>query len=91
MAYTRDRQIITQAAWYYANSLGIEKMLHISLPFKYPVVYYLHDGAVEIWENSQSVRYIQDKILSKNKTSLSFLEKILNDFESIQKEYFYPI
>lgn len=91
LAYTRDRQIITQAAWFYANTSGIENLLGITLPDVCPVVYYLRDGAVEIWENEESLQCIQSVIRERNMADPSFIVSIAREFKEVQNRYFLPL
>jgi len=90
LAYTRDRHIITQYAWQNANHKGIEKLLNIKLPFTVGMIVYVNDGPIEDWDNKEAAKFIENKILEKNKKDSEFLLKVLSDYNEKLHNYFEP-
>jgi phosphoenolpyruvate synthase/pyruvate phosphate dikinase len=88
LTFTRERQIITQIAWQYANHKGIEKLLHIKVPFSVGIVVYVNNGLVEDWDNKEAVKFLKNKVLKTNKEDPDFLLLIINKFNRKTKKYF---
>ncbi len=87
-AYTRDTTMIIQQGWnacvtnpFYASGTN---------PFTPPVIHYMNDGVIEIWENEKATQWIMDSVqeLIKNDESklIAFVDQYEKDLVEI-KEY----
>ncbi len=90
LAYTRDRQIITQHAWFYGNSKGMEKLLNCKIPFKVPITLYVNKGPIEIWENKKAIKGLKKKIVEINSSNKEFCKQIIDIFNKKLTFFFKP-
>ena len=81
--YTRDNGLIIQEVWdkhythdYYGNTN----------PHSPPQVNYINDGAVEIWENREGIRWFVDQLLKKNQSDPSFLKGLIKEHLATAEE-----
>jgi phosphoenolpyruvate synthase/pyruvate phosphate dikinase len=82
--FARDFSIIMEEVWFYALTDGLKKYLGFkdSRAQKLsPLVFYSHDGLIEVWSDFQVIKQTLKKIdvLAKQKPELFF--KILEDYE----------
>jgi phosphohistidine swiveling domain-containing protein len=62
-----------QETWFFCQQDGIEKFVGKN-PFAPINVYYLVDGAIEVWGNIKAIGWLKDRILQKNKSDKSFID-----------------
>jgi phosphoenolpyruvate synthase/pyruvate phosphate dikinase len=82
--FARDFSIIMEEVWFYALTGGLEKYLRFKKSENNkisPLVFYSHDGLIEVWSDSKKIKEILKKInkLAKQKPELFF--NILDDYE----------
>ncbi len=82
--YTRDTTLIIQELWLLAHENGIYKRLQIKCEYLPFGIDYMNNGAIEIWENSKSLKYIKDELIKK---TYSDKKKILNLLKNFEKEH----
>jgi phosphoenolpyruvate synthase/pyruvate phosphate dikinase len=78
-AYTRDTTLIIQQAWnecvtspFYANNPN---------PHLPPVIHYMNDGVIEIWENEKATQWILDSVQELIKTDEQRLVSLIDQYE----------
>jgi phosphohistidine swiveling domain-containing protein len=82
--FARDFSIIMEEVWFYALTDGLKKYLgfkNLGAGKISPLVFYSHDGLIEVWSDSKLIKQTLKKIdtLSKQKPELFF--EILEDYE----------
>ncbi len=70
--YTRDMSLITEEAWYYGQSEGVEHLIGQN-PHSPINIYYVLDGAIEVWEQEPAMQWLAGAILKKNQQNPQFL------------------
>ena len=86
--YTRDRQIITQQAWLYGCSDGMEELINCKFSFKFSIVFYVNEGAIEIWENREDIKQLKEKLDAFNSEDKNFCKKVLTKFNEKLDAFF---
>jgi phosphohistidine swiveling domain-containing protein len=71
-----------QETWFYGQQTGLEKFFGKN-PFAPINVYYLVDGAIEVWNNNKAIMWLKDKVLEKNKSDPSFLKNVEQSYEKV--------
>ncbi|MFT5280970.1 MAG: phosphoenolpyruvate synthase/pyruvate phosphate dikinase, partial [Flavobacteriaceae bacterium] len=85
-AYTRDTSMIIQQGWnacvtnpYYSSETN---------PHTPPVIHYMNDGVIEIWENEKATQWILDSLQNFIKTDeqelISLIDQYENDLEDMK-------
>ncbi len=85
--YTRDTTLVLQQIWLGTMVKSAKKYLGLDLSFPLVGVDYLHDGAIEIWENAQAIQLIKDAIVRQCKNNPSSITKILKRYEGELKNF----
>ncbi|MEK7556393.1 MAG: PEP-utilizing enzyme [Patescibacteria group bacterium] len=80
--YTRDTSAIIQQAWFTALDKDTSN-LDWKNPSWPPVIDYIHDGVIEIWENTAATQWFIDRLLKENTTNPHFLEEKLAEHEQL--------
>lgn len=78
-AYTRDTTMIIQQGWnacvtnpFYASGTN---------PFTPPVIHYMNDGVIEIWENEKATQWIMDSVQDLIKSDEAKLISLVDQYE----------
>ena len=78
-AYTRDTTMIIQQGWnacvtnpFYASGTN---------PFTPPVIHYMNDGVIEIWENEKATQWIMDSVQNLIKSDEAKLISLVDQYE----------
>jgi len=78
-AYTRDTTLIIQQGWnacvtspFYASGTN---------PYLPPVIHYMNDGVIEIWENEKATQWIMDSVQELIKTDEQKLVSLIDEYE----------
>lgn len=87
--FTRDFSIIMEEAWHSAIFKGLPKLLKIPVPSSEPLVFYLHQGFLEVWSDKKIIATLEKQINKKSKQNPRFILDILSDYEK-QLKYFSP-
>jgi phosphohistidine swiveling domain-containing protein len=82
--YTRDNGLIIQSAWTSAFLDGFEK--NAKNPICPPNIYYVNDGAVEIWDCKESFDWFMGELLEKNIKDPGFFQQNTTDYRKTLKE-----
>lgn len=82
-AYTRDFSYISEEAWYFGQSNKLESLLGMKNPFYPANIFYMNDGVIEVWENSEALNWIQNRILEKNNADEVFLNNSIESYKRI--------
>jgi phosphoenolpyruvate synthase/pyruvate phosphate dikinase len=83
-AYTRDTSMIIQQGWnacvsspYYSSETN---------PHTPPVIHYMNDGVIEIWENEKATQWILDSLQEFIKTDETKLVSFIDQYEKDLKD-----
>ncbi len=79
--YTRDYTYIMQEGWYEVVLNKFTRYGGKQNPFVPPVIFYMNDGAIEVWENSQATPWILDTLQEKIKSDPLFIPGMLDQHE----------
>jgi phosphohistidine swiveling domain-containing protein len=79
-SYTRDNCLIIQEIWYNAF---LKDVFGNNNPFIPPIIYYVEDGLVEIWEDKRGIGYYVDRLLEKNESDVLFFGKAMLEYREI--------
>ncbi|MFA5000414.1 MAG: PEP-utilizing enzyme [Patescibacteria group bacterium] len=60
--FTRDFSIIMEEVWHYAIFSGFKKEFGFSSPRRQPLVFYIKDGAIEVWSDKAVINSLIRKI-----------------------------
>jgi phosphoenolpyruvate synthase/pyruvate phosphate dikinase len=86
-AYTRDTTVIIQQGW--NDCVATPLYSDIPNPFLPPVIHYVKNGVIEIWENEKATEWIKDSMQSfarKHEDKLfSFMDRYEKDLEEMKK------
>jgi len=85
-AYTRDTTLIIQQGWHNVVANAFERKKGIKNPHIPPVVHYMNDGIIEIWENNDSTKWFLDTLQSEISNNLAFIISILDLYEKELEE-----
>lgn len=85
-AYTRDTSLIIQEAWLYACVDGLEQKLGITNPFPLSTIYYMRDGALELWFEENFVDWLSNALRARYLSHPQEVVEILNKYEEGVKE-----
>lgn len=83
---TRDNGLIVQEVWSSAFVEGFKKITGEENPFTPPLIYYVDDGATEIWESDDSFRWFKDRLLERNNQGLDFFNKNYQEYQELLKK-----
>ncbi len=88
--YTRDTTLIMQQLWFGAQTKGLENQLGITPKYSITGVDYLHQGVIEVWENTEAIHWIKQQLV---RLSHRQPEKILSILARYERELrtLYPI
>lgn len=75
--YTRDTTYIMQEVWAYGCSQGIEKEFGWKNPHLPGIIHHMNQGSIEIWENLDATKWLQDTILKVNMDDSYFIDNVL--------------
>jgi len=79
--YSRDTTIIMQELWGRLCSHGAEERFG-KVPEAGPsIVHVMHDGSIEIWENTRATNRLMDAVLRKNQEDSGYLPALLSQYE----------
>lgn len=79
--YTRDTTLLIQQSWYDVVAYAFEKKCDIKNPHLPPVVHYMNDGVIEIWENKLATPWFLDTLQSQIAKDPNFISSILDQYE----------
>ena len=82
-AYTRDNGMIIQESWSYAFTGGFEKITGKGNPITPSNIYFANNGANEIWDCKESLQWLMDKLLEKNKQGHEFFDKNAKTYQEL--------
>lgn len=68
--------------WQHALSKGNTKLFPINNPF-IPNLFYLNNGAIEIWENLEGIQWYKDAVQEKNLADPSFFDTVLARYKAL--------
>lgn len=88
--YTRDTTLIIQQSWHDVIAYAFKKTEDLLNPQVPPVIHYMNDGVIEVWENKAATQWFSDNLQEKIKKNESFIAKILNQYQQdlkIMKTY----
>ncbi len=80
--YTRDNGLIIQEAWSYA----FKEFQGERNPYDPVNVYYVLDGATEIWHGVEAHEWFKKRVLEQNKKSVDMFQKISRQYASLLEE-----
>lgn len=78
--YTRDTSLIIQQAWFKAFHRGLD-IIGAKSPYNTPVIHYLYQGSIEIWENINCSNFFLDRLLEKNLNDSNFYDRTMNKYK----------
>ncbi|MFA6304755.1 MAG: PEP-utilizing enzyme [Patescibacteria group bacterium] len=81
--YTRDNCLIIQEVWGEAHLYDYFGNVNPNFP---PIVNYVNDGIVEIWENKRAMKWFSSQLLKKNIQDKEFLNVIINEHAKVLSE-----
>ncbi len=81
--YTRDNGLILQESWSYAHLEGFEKAIGELNPFNPPNIYFVNNGATEIWDCDKAYKWFFDKLLEKNREGQDFYKMHVQTYMKI--------
>ena len=84
-AYTRDVSLILQETWYYGQQHGLDVFLEKKNPCAPFNVYYMNEGAIEVWENVEALQWLKDSLLEKNTSDPDFLDRSIAWYKNLIK------
>ena len=78
-AYTRDTTMIIQQGW----NACVTNLFYASKknPFTPPVIHYMNDGVIEIWENEKATQWTMDLVQELIKTDEQKLISLVDQYE----------
>lgn len=80
--YTRDTTYVMQELWAWVCARGVEIEFGWKNPYLPGIIHYMNDGSIEIWENFQATKWLENSILKKNKENSRFINKVLKKYKN---------
>ncbi len=81
--FARDHSLLIQEAWYEGQLQTVAGVKNPYLPLN---IYYIEDGACEIWENQVAMEWYKDQLLKENLKDDSFYKKSMEIYDDILKK-----
>jgi phosphohistidine swiveling domain-containing protein len=79
--FTRDFSIIMEEAWFYALTSGFKKYLSLNKSNIAPLMFYSHNGTIEVWSNGKIISTYLNKLNELVNKSPEIFAAILDDYE----------
>ena len=79
--FTRDFSIIMEEAWFYALTSGIKRYFYFTKSNIVPLVFYSHNGTIEVWSDGKIIDSYLNKINQLVKKRPEIFTDILDDYE----------
>jgi len=83
--YTRDHCFILQEIW---DDYLTRDYFGKRNPYFPPQINYLYDGAAELWDNKNAIKWFMDRLLLKNKKDNKFLYNYIDEHEETARELY---
>ena len=84
--YTRDTTLIIQQGWHDVVTNAFKRKMGIKNPHLPPVIHYMNDGVIEVWENNASTKWFLDTLQSEISNNPKFIVSILDQYEKELEE-----
>lgn len=85
-AYTRDVSFIMQEIWSNAFLQGAKDVFDKKINFSPIQIFYMNDGAIEVWENKKLAPWYKKELLLRNRKNIKFFRKFSGQYKKILKD-----
>jgi phosphoenolpyruvate synthase/pyruvate phosphate dikinase len=79
--YTRDTTLLIQQGWHDVVAYTFEKERGIKNPHTPPVIHFMNDGVIEIWENEESTKWFLNTLQVEISKDQAFIPSVLDKYE----------